>query len=161
VRKKISVKIPAGVDNGSHIRLRGEGEPGAFGGPQGDLFIVIKVRPHDKFERHGDDLILEIPITFAQATLGATVKIPTTEDDYPLDIPRGTQSGTFFTQRGKGVQNLKGYGRGDLHVRVHLVTPTKLTDRHEEMFKELAELGGEELTKKKKSFFEKIRESIT
>jgi len=161
VRKKLSVKIPAGVDNGSHIRLQGEGEPGTHGAYPGDLFIVINVRTHDKFERHGDDLVLEIPITFAQAALGNTINIPTLEGEEPMNIPAGTQPGTVFTLNGKGVPNLRGFGRGDLHIRVAVITPTKLTPRHEELFKELAKLGGEELTKRKKSIFEKLRESIT
>jgi len=160
IEKRLNVKIPAGVDRGSHIRLRGEGEPGHFGGPSGDLYIVVNVKPHDRFARHGDDLYLEIPITFSQAALGGHLDFPTIEGDESREIPRGTQTGHTITLRGKGVPNLRGYNRGDLHVKVVVITPTKLTPRHEEIFKELADLGGEEFSPKKKSIFEKIRESI-
>jgi len=161
VRKKLSVKIPAGVDSGSHIRLRSEGEPGNHGGPPGDLYIVLNVKEHEHFQRHGDDLLLEVPITFSQAALGDTLSIPTLEDAHTLIIPKGTQTGSVFTLRGKGVPNLRGYSRGDMHIRAFVVTPEKLSVRQEELFKELAELGGEEISPKKKSFFEKIKESIT
>ena len=161
VQKKLSVRIPAGVDNGSHIRLRGEGEPGTSGGPSGDLYIVIKVKPHEYFQRSGDDLLYELPITFSQAALGDSAVIPTLDGESNLDIPRGTQTHSIFTLKGKGVPNVRGYGRGDLHVRVNLVTPQKLTHQQETLFKELSKLGGEEVSPKRKTIFEKIKESIS
>lgn len=160
-KKQLSVKIPAGVDNGSHIRLRGEGEPGVMGGPPGDLYIVIRVKPHEYFQRHEDDLLIELPITFSQAALGDNVKIQTLEGDQDFSIPKATQSGSIKTIKGKGVPNLRGYGRGDLHIRMNVKTPTKLSSRQEQLLKELAELGGEEITPKKKGIFDKIKESIS
>jgi molecular chaperone DnaJ len=161
VQKRLSVKIPAGVDNGSHIRLQGEGEPGTHGGPSGDLYIVIQVKPHEHFQRQGDDLIFDQPISFSQAALGDTIQINTLEGDHELKIPRGIQSGTVMTLSGKGVPFVRGHGRGDMHVRIFVVTPGKLTAAHEELFKELAKLGGEDLSPRKKSIIDKIRESIT
>ncbi len=160
-RKGLTVKIPAGVDRGSHIRLRGEGEPGMYGGPPGDLYIVIDVKSHDQFQRQGDDLYLEIPITFSQAALGGEITFPTLEGDEVRDIPRGTQTGYVMTLKGRGVQNVRGYARGNLYVKTVVITPSNVTPRHEELFQELAELGGEDFSPKKKSIFEKIRESIT
>ncbi len=161
-RKTLTIKLPAGIDNGSHVRLRGEGESGSVGGPAGDLFVVIKVKPHERFQRQGDDIYYEIPISFAQAALGDSITVPTLEGDYSLEIPKGTQTHSVFTMKGKGVQNLRGYGRGDLHIRAIVVTPSKLTSRQEELFRELAETSGETvIPPKKKGIFEMIKESIS
>ena len=160
-KKSLSIKIPSGVDDGSHIRLRGEGEPGRMGGPYGDLYVVLHVKHHHQFQRKGDDLYFNVPITFSQATLGDSIKIQSLDGEVALDIPRGTQTNSTFTFKGRGVKNLRGYGKGDLIVRVVTVTPQKLTPRQEELFKELAEIGGEEINPKKKGLFEKIRDSIS
>lgn len=161
VEKRLSVKIPAGVDNGSHIRLQREGEPGMHGGPPGDLYIVLKINPHEKFMRQGDDIILDQPISFAQAALGDVIEIPTLEGPHELTVPRGTQSGNVITLNSRGVPSVRGYGRGDMHVRISVVTPTRLTPRHEELLRELAKLGGEEISPRKRSIIDKIRETIT
>ncbi len=160
VKKKLSIKIPAGVDNGSHIRLRGEGEPGTHGGPPGDLYVVLIVKSHEVFQRENDDILVEVPLTFSQAALGTVISVPTLEGEHPLELSEGTQTGTVFTLKGKGVPHLRGYGRGDLRIRVQVVTPTKLSERQKELFTELAALGGEEIMPKKKTLFEKIRESM-
>jgi len=134
-RKKINVKIPAGVDNGSRIRIRGMGGAGENGGPSGDLYVVIYVKPHDTFVRKGSDILSKISITFPQAALGAEIKIPTLNGKVKLKIPAGTKSGTKFRFKKKGVKNLRGYGHGDLHVKVYIETPKKLSREQKELLK--------------------------
>lgn len=155
VRRKVSVKVPPGVDSGSRLRMRGEGEPGEGGGPPGDLYVVVYVQPHDFFERSGDDIACTIPISFSQAALGARVEVPTLSGTETLEIPRGTQSGDLFRLKGAGMPRLKGYGRGDQIVQVKVRTPTELTKRQEELLRELAEISGEEVAPKKKGFWKK------
>ncbi|MDF2668503.1 MAG: molecular chaperone DnaJ [Paenibacillus sp.] len=136
-QRKIHVKIPAGVDEGAQLRVSGEGEGGTKGGPAGDLFIVIRVKAHEFFERDGDDVYCEVPLTFAQAALGDEIEIPTLTEKVKLKIPSGTQTGTYFRLKGKGVPRLRGYGQGDQHVKVVVVTPTSLSDQdehHESIF---------------------------
>ena len=156
--KKMKVKIPAGVDNGSIIPLRGEGEPGTKGGPYGDLYVVIRVQPHRIFERDGYDIICEIPITFAQAVLGEELEVPTLEGKVKYKIPEGTQSGTVFRLRKRGIQNPRGYGKGDQYVRVIVEVPKNLSDKQKEKLKEFADLGGEDIHEKRKTFFEKVKD---
>ncbi|MFD1953378.1 molecular chaperone DnaJ [Paenibacillus thailandensis] len=139
-QRKINVKIPAGVDDGAQIRLSGEGESGKNGGPSGDLYIVIRVKPHEFFEREGDDIYCEVPLTFVQAALGDEIEVPTLTEKVKLKIPAGTQTGTYFRLKGKGVQKLRGYGQGDQHVKVTVVTPTKLTEEQKEL---LRQFGGQ------------------
>jgi len=158
--RKLQVKIPAGVDNGSRLRLSGEGEEGVGGGPPGDLYAFIHVKDHDFFVRDGDSVICEIPISFAQATLGAEIDIPTLDGTHNLVIPKGTQSDHIFKIRGAGVYNLRGYGRGDQLIRIKVMTPTKLTPRQEELLREFAEISGDSISDKKKNFFEKFKEQI-
>lgn len=158
--KKISVKIPKGVDNGSRLRLTGEGEEGKNGGPPGDLYIFIHVKEDDFFVREGDHIHCEIPISFAQAALGAEIEVPTLESPHNLSIPQGTQTGHIFKVRGAGAYNVRGYGRGDLLIKVRVVTPTKLTARQEELLKEFATVSGDAVTLKKKNFFEKFKDHI-
>ncbi|WP_110111394.1 molecular chaperone DnaJ [Bacillus sp. CGMCC 1.16541] len=141
--KKISVKIPAGVDDGQQLRVSGQGEPGVNGGPAGDLYVVFHVRGHEFFERDGDDIYCEMPLTFAQATLGDEVEIPTLHGKVKLKIPAGTQTGTKFRLKGKGVPNVRGYGQGDQHVIVKIVTPTKLSEKQKQLLREFAELSGQ------------------
>lgn len=160
-RKKLTVKIPPGVDSGSRIRLRGEGEPGMHGGPTGDLYIVLRVKEHELFQRHGDDILLEYPITFAQAALGANVKIDLLEGDDTLKIPAGTQTGKSFVLKGKGVKSLRSGYRGDFYVKVIVVTPAKLNPDQRRLFEELAKMEGNAvLPGRKKTLFEKLKDSI-
>ncbi|GAB7386307.1 molecular chaperone DnaJ [Bacillaceae bacterium] len=158
-RRKIHIKIPAGVDDGAQLRVAGEGEPGINGGPPGDLYVVLRVKPHEFFERDGDDIYCEIPLTFAQAALGDEVEVPTLTGKVKLKIPPGTQTGTYFRLKGKGVPRLRGYGQGDQHVKVVVVTPTNLTERQKELLREFAALGGEE-THQGQSFFERMKKAF-
>ncbi|MHA2271998.1 MAG: molecular chaperone DnaJ [Candidatus Hodarchaeales archaeon] len=158
--QKTRINVPAGVETGMRLRVREGGKAGEFGGPPGDLFVVIHISDHPFFERHGDDLVCEVPITFAQAVLGTTISIPTIdgdEDAVSLHIPAGTQSGAIKTLKRKGVTHLRGRGRGDLHVRLQLVTPEKPTKEEKEVFKRLAEIEGSEL---QRPFFDRIKEQI-
>ncbi|MCK9918281.1 molecular chaperone DnaJ, partial [Microbacteriaceae bacterium K1510] len=143
VRRKIHLNIPAGVDDGAQLRVSGEGEPGANGGPAGDLYVVLRVKPHEFFEREGNDIYCEVPVNFAQAALGDEIEIPTVDGRVKLKVPAGTQTETFFRLRGKGVPFLRGGGRGDQHVKVRVVTPTKLTDKQKELIREFAGLSGD------------------
>jgi len=136
---RISVKIPPGVDTGSQLRLRGEGEAGTRGGPSGDLYVVVHVKPHPIFERQGSDILCETSISFPQATLGAEIEVPTLASKARLKIPAGTQSGTVFRLRGKGLPELHGRGRGDQLVRVVVRTPTRLTERQKQLLREFEE----------------------
>ncbi len=142
-RKTVSLRIPAGVETGSRLRLRGEGEEGDFGGPSGDLYVFIHVEPHEFFERDGYDILCQVPISITQAALGATIEVPTIEGKESLKVTRGTQSGRVFRLKGKGVAHLKGLGRGDQVVQVLVKIPTNLTRKQEELLKEFARLAGE------------------
>lgn len=155
--KKIEIKIPAGVDTGSAIPLRGEGEPGAKGGPSGDLFIVLRVRPHEIFQRDGNDIICEIPITFVQAALGDDLVIPSLDGKIKYKIPEGTQSGTIFRIKGKGIPNLRGYGRGDLYVKVIVEIPKRLNEKQKDLLIKFGEIMGEEGHDQRKGFFDKVK----
>lgn len=137
---KIKLKIPAGVDNGARLRSAGNGESGTRGGPSGDLYVVLHVREHGLFSRDGDDLICEVPISFTQAALGADVEVPTMAGRSTVRMPSGTQHGTVFRIRGKGVQNIQGHGVGDLLVRVQIEVPTKLNADQRAKLVEFAEL---------------------
>ncbi len=134
--QRLNVKIPAGVDTGSKIRLKGKGEPGANGGPPGDLFIVVQVRPHPVFARQGTDVFTTIPITVGEAVLGAKVQVPTLDGPTTMTIPPGTQGGQRFRLKGKGVKKLKGAGRGDQYVTVNLRLPKELDERSKEIIRE-------------------------
>lgn len=153
----LNVKIMRGVQTGHRLQLRGEGEPGQMGGPAGDLYILISVRPHEKFLRDGDDVILEHPIHFLQAILGAEVEIPTLWGPQPLEIPAGTQPGDVFKMKRMGIDNVHGQGRGDQLVKVKVQIPRKLTSRQKELLQELAEtMKDETQTTQKKGFIEKL-----
>lgn len=140
---KLEVTVPEGVDNEQQIRLAGEGAPGENGGPHGDLYVVFRVKPSDKFRRDGDDLFYELNISFPQASLGDEIKVPTLNSNVMLTIPAGTQTGKQFRLKEKGVKNVHGYGHGDLFVNIKVVTPNKLTDRQKELMREFAEISGE------------------
>jgi len=160
VSRKIKVKIPAGVDTGSKLRMSGEGEPGQKGGPPGDLYIFIRVKPHKLFVRNGDDLIYETPISFVQAALGDEIEIPTLEEKVKLKIPEGTQPGTKFRLKGKGIPHIRGIGRGDLHIKVNVVIPKKLNDKQKELLRKFAEISGDELKQQSKGFFSKVKDAF-
>ncbi|MDY0408488.1 molecular chaperone DnaJ [Virgibacillus soli] len=142
--KTIKISIPAGIDEGQQIRVSGKGEAGVNGGPPGDLYVVVNVRNHPIFERDGDNIYCEYPLTFAQAALGDDVEIPTVHGRVKLKIPAGTQTGKVFRLRGKGAPNVRGHGQGDQHVQVKVVTPANLTDKQKELLREFNELGGNE-----------------
>jgi molecular chaperone DnaJ len=136
VNKKIQIKLPPGVDTGSKLRIRGEGEGGERGGPPGDLFVFLYVEPHDFFSRDGDDIICQIPISFTQAVLGSEIEIPTLNGKRNLSIPKGTESGEIFRIKDEGFPKLRGYGRGDQVVQIVVKTPKNLTKRQEELLRE-------------------------
>ena len=142
--RKIQIKIPAGVDTGSKLRIRGEGEEGERGGPPGDLYVILYVEPHDFFSRDGDDIICQIPVSFSQAALGAEIEIPTLEGKRKMTIPKGAESGEILRMKGAGFPRIGSYGRGDQLVQVIVKTPKNLTNRQEEILREF-----EELSKKK------------
>jgi molecular chaperone DnaJ len=143
--KQMEVKIPAGVETGSRLRVQGEGESGAQGGPSGDLYVVIHVAEHERFERQGANLYASEPITFAQAALGSEIQIKTLDDQEKLKIPLGTQTGTVFRLKGKGMPVLGGRGKGDLFVAVTVITPTSLTREQRKLLEQLAEVENKDL----------------
>ena len=154
----LSVKIPAGVDTGSRLKLRGEGESAPAGGVPGDLYVVIQVEPHPIFVRENLDILCDVPISFAQATLGAEIDVPTLNGKVKMKIPAGTQSGKVFRMKGKGIADVQGYHQGDQHVRVSVETPTHLTPRQKELLKEFASAGGEDVNPMAKGFLDKMKE---
>lgn len=158
-RRKITVKIPAGVDDGYRLRLSGEGEAGERGGPPGDLYVFISVQPHEFFERRGNDLHCEVPVSFAQAALGDEIEIPTLGGTAKLKVPEGTQTGTRFRLRGHGVPDPRGYGRGDQYVSVRVVTPTRLSAKQKELLKEFARAGGEDAPEER-GFFDRVKDAL-
>jgi molecular chaperone DnaJ len=160
-RRKINVKIPAGVDDGQQLRVSGQGEPGVNGGPAGDLYVVFQVRTHEFFERDGDDIYCEMPITFVQASLGDEIEVPTIQGKIKLKVPAGTQSGTKFRLKGKGVPNVRGYGVGDQHIIVRIITPTKLTEKQKQLLAEFAEISGNlPRGEHEESFFSKVKRAF-
>ncbi|MGD6804135.1 molecular chaperone DnaJ [Rossellomorea vietnamensis] len=159
-RRKIHVKIPAGIDEGQQLRVSGQGEPGVNGGPPGDLYVVFHVRSHEFFERDGDDIYCEMPITFVQSAMGDEIEVPTLHGKVKLKVPAGTQTGTKFRLRGKGVPNVRGYGTGDQHIRVKVVTPTKLTDKQKELLREFADITGQVPDEQHESFFDKVKRAF-
>jgi len=158
--KRIKVKIPQGVDTGSVISMRGEGEAGDRGGPRGDLYIYINVMEDKIFSRTGNNIYLNVPISFAEAALGAEIEVPTLEEVVKYHIPEGTQTGTEFRLRNMGVPNLRGYGRGDLFFTVDVKVPTKLTDKQKELLKEFVEEAGDSYKENKKGFFKKVKDAF-
>ncbi|MGO4887240.1 molecular chaperone DnaJ [Anaerobacillus sp. MEB173] len=160
-RKKIHVKVPKGIDHGQQIRISGHGEPGTNGGPPGDLYVVFNVKPHEFFERDGDDIYCEMPVTFAQAALGDEIEVPTLDGKIKLKIPAGTQTGTNFRLRGKGVANVRGMGQGDQHVQVIVVTPKNLTEKQKDLLREFAEISGDQVQdEQNENFFAKVKRAF-
>lgn len=158
VRVKLDVIIPGGVDTGMRVRLQGEGEPSLDGGPPGDCYCFITVKPHRLFRRDGKNLVVELPISFTQAALGSTVEVPTLTGGDKLEIPRGTQSSSLFALRGRGMPDPRGGPRGDLLVQATIEVPTTLTEKQEKLLRELAELEHAHVTPQRKTWFEAIGE---
>lgn len=156
-RKTIQASIPAGIDNGQTISIRGQGHAGKNGGPAGDLLITITVRPHELFRREGTSVLCEAPITFAQAVLGAELEIPTIDGKVKYDLPEGTQSGTTFRLKGKGIPSINGRGRGDQYVTVYIETPRNLNREQKEALKKFAESVGDNNYEERKKFFRKFK----
>jgi molecular chaperone DnaJ len=159
--RRISVRIPAGVDDGAQIRLSGEGEAGPRGGEYGNLYVVISVEAHAHFERLDDHVLYEMPLNMAQAALGARVTVPTVDGDTTLEVPAGTQSDDEFVLKGKGVPHLRTGGRGDMLIRATVVVPEQLTDEQRDLLEKLAAtMGTPVLPKKEKGFFERLRDAV-
>lgn len=156
--KKLKVKIPAGVNDGSRLRVAGEGEVGAKGGPSGDLYVYIYVRPHKYFERDGTTVMCEVPISIVQATLGAEIKVPTLDGQVTMRIPEGTQPGKVLRLKGKGIPSLRGGGRGDQLVRIKVVVPTKLNDKQKDALRKFEDVCGDAINPEEKSFLKKIKD---
>jgi molecular chaperone DnaJ len=151
VKKTVAVKIPAGVDAGSRLRLSGEGEAGAFGGPPGDLYVFINVKSHEFFKRDGTDVICQIPISFIQATLGDEISVPTLTGEKKLEIPKGTQPGELFRFKGQGIASLRSGERGDQIIQVVMRTPTGLNKKQENLLREFAKLEQDKFSNKLKN----------
>jgi molecular chaperone DnaJ len=159
--RRLSINIPPGVDDGVGIRLSGEGELGALGGPPGDLHVYIQVRPHEYFVRQGNDIFLELGINVAQAALGDKVTVPTLDGEEELKVPAGTQTGDMLRIKGRGVPHLRRSGRGDQQVVLTVQTPTKLTERQRELFEELGgTLGKEIIAQSERGFLDRVREAL-
>jgi molecular chaperone DnaJ len=159
--KTISVKVPGGVETGSRLKISGEGGQGVKGGPNGDLYVAISVKEHTIFQREDDNVLCEIPISFAQAALGCEIDVPTLDGKVSMKIPDGTQSGKIYRLRGKGIPSLQGYGRGDQLVIVKVETPTNLNKRQKEILEEFAKISGEEAHPMKKGFLDKVMDFLS
>ncbi len=157
-KHSVTVNVPGGVEDGNQMPLRGQGEAGVNGGPNGDLYVVFRVEPSDIFERSGADIFYKLPINFAQAALGDEIDVPTVHGKVKLKVPAGTQSGTVFRLRGKGAPKLHGSGQGDQHVEVQVVTPKHLTEKQREALKVFAKEAGTEVGEE--SFFEKVKDAF-
>ena len=158
VERRLTVKVPAGVDDGSRIRINGNGEAGIRGGPPGDLYVYLSVAPHPQFKRDGLDTYVDVPISFPQAALGAQIDVPSLEGDLGLSVHAGTQSGTTFRMRGHGMPSVRGTNRGDHVVTVHVVVPSKINKRQRELLEEYARVGGDRVDEK--SFFDKVKDAF-
>jgi molecular chaperone DnaJ len=158
--RRRTVAIPAGVDTGTRVRIPGEGEPGVNGGPHGDLYVFINVAPHKYFRRQGDDIVLEVAINLALAALGGEVQVPTVNGTEKLKIPAGTQPGTVFQMRSKGVPHLQRSGRGDMHVVVTVATPTNLNGEQKKLLKDLARQLGNEAVPQERGLVDRMRDVL-
>ncbi len=157
---KRSIDIPAGIDDGQTISMRGEGEPGSKGGPAGDVYITVAVKPHAIFKRQGNDVVCEMPITFVQAALGAELEVPTLDGKVKYSIPEGTQTGSIFRLKSKGIPYLRGNGRGDQYVKVEIDVPKKLNEKQKELLKQFAEISGDDVYEQRKGFFDKMKDAL-
>ncbi len=154
---RIKLRIPAGVESGSRLRSAGNGEAGSRGGPAGDLYVFLQIKPHEIFAREGDDLLCEVPVSFIQATLGAEIEVPTLQGRATVKIPAGTQPGTVLRLKNRGVKNLQGHGQGDLHVRVQVEVPTHLNSEQKQKLAEFAALCDGKEMPLSQSFFAKAK----
>lgn len=154
---KIKLKIPPGVDTGARLRSAGNGEAGVRGGPPGDLYVVLHVQSHELFQRDGDDLLCDVPISFVQAALGAEVEVPTLNGTAQIKVPPGTQPATIFRLKGKGIKNVQGYGTGDLHIRVNVEVPSRLNSAQRAKLEEFAESCDASVNPLTRGFFEKAK----
>jgi molecular chaperone DnaJ len=159
-RKKV-ISVPAGVDSGTQIRLAGEGQPGVNGGPNGNLFIAIKVKAHKYFHRREYDVLLDLNVNIAQATLGADVEIPTVDGPTMLKIPDGTQPGKILRLRGKGIPKLRGNGRGDQLVVINVEVPVNVNNDQRQLFEQLAESLGSEVRPQERGFLDWLKEALS
>ncbi|NLJ80340.1 MAG: molecular chaperone DnaJ [Firmicutes bacterium] len=157
--RTIKVKIPAGIDDGQVLRLGGRGDAGVQGGPPGDLLVAIRVRPHKFFKREGRNVVCEVPISFVQAALGDEIEVSTLDGKVKLRIPEGTQGGKVLRLRNKGIQDLRGYGRGDQLVRIKVVTPVKLNAKQKELLRQFAKEGRGSVPEESKGFFERVKDA--
>lgn len=160
VKKKVEleVKVPAGIDSGQRLKLSGEGDTGTQGAPSGDLYVVIEVASHDFYQRDGNDVYCDVPISFSQAALGADIEVPTLHGKVFVKIPEGTQSGKKMRLKAKGIQRLGGYGMGDQILRIHVETPTKLTKEQRDIFKRLAQIDSVDSSPMSRGFFDKVKD---
>ncbi|MEA4846568.1 MAG: molecular chaperone DnaJ [Clostridiaceae bacterium] len=158
--KKIMLNIPAGIDDGQTMSLRGEGDPGSKGGPAGDLFVTVNVKAHSIYKRQGNDVVCEIPITFAQAALGAELEVPTLDGKVKYSLPEGTQTGSIFRLKGKGIPYLRGNGRGDQYVKVEIDVPKKLNEKQKELLRQFSEISGDDVHEQRKGFFDKMKDAL-
>jgi molecular chaperone DnaJ len=157
-KQKIEVKIPPGVDSGMRLRMGGYGDAGIGGGPAGDLYISITVKPHEVFERQGDDVLIDLPISFSEAALGCKKELPSPHGTTcRLQIAEGTQSGKMLRIRGEGIPNVHGHGKGDMIVRVIVETPVSLSDKQKSLLQQFAELEKEHNSPRKRTFLDKVK----
>ena len=157
-QRKLKVNIPPGVDSGTRLRLSGEGEAGAQGGPPGDLYVLLRVREHTIFERDGNDLHCEMPLNIAQAALGTELSVPTLQGDHKIKVPAGTQTGARFRLRTKGVPFVNSGRRGDLLVHIHVTVPEKLTREQKKLFEELLGVLPADNEPREKGILEKVKD---
>ncbi len=158
IKKKLKVNIPAGIDTGHRVKLTGEGEAGAGGGPRGDLYLIINVLAHPIFERDGYDVYCRVPISFTQAALGADIEVPTLEGRAKLSVQAGTQNDRIFRLKSKGIAKLRGSGKGDLYVRIQVEVPSNLNQKQKELLEQFATISGEEVNPIRKGFVDKLKE---
>jgi molecular chaperone DnaJ len=159
-KRTVTIKVPPGVHEGQGIRVAGEGEPGRDGGPNGDLYVYVRIRPHEFLERDGNDLIAVVPISFTQAALGATIDVPSLDGTRQLKVPPGTQYGSLFRIRGQGLPEVRTGRTGDEIVQVTVETPTNLNDRQEELLREFAQTENRNVSPKSKNFFERLKRHL-
>ena len=158
IERKLTVKVPAGVDDGSRIRIGANGEAGIRGGPPGDLYVYLGVAPHALFNRDGMDTYVDIPVSFPQAAMGASISVPTLEGELAMTLPAGTQAGTVLRMKGRGMPSVRGTQRGDHHVTVHVMVPTKMNKRQRDLLEEYAKAGGDEI--EERSFFDRVKDAF-
>lgn len=158
--RTLNVNIPAGIDDGQSIQLRGQGGAGVNGGPAGDVIVTVSIRPHPIFTREGSDVICDIPISFAQAALGDTLQVPTIDGKIEYTVPEGTQTGTVFRMRGKGIQNVNGRGRGDQYVRVNIEVPKNLTAHQKDLLRNFEKSTTDDNQAQRKSFWDKVKDAF-